>query len=108
MYISLENIEHSFTKIYRKYNGKNRIGDLCGSCYKEAKSAKRLAQVIQKYCPGVEIEALHLSSVYEVLVGSEIEYTTPEELHQQVLGVAHAVDVGVEIGKEMLGKNFIR
>ena len=51
---------------------------------------------------------MHLSSVYEVLVGSEIEYTTPEELHQQVLGVAHAVDVGVEIGKEMLGKNFIR
>jgi len=39
VYIPLQNIEHSFTKIYRKYNGKIRIGDLCGSCYKRAKSA---------------------------------------------------------------------
>ena len=32
----------------------------------------------------------------------------PEELHRHVLGVAHVVDVGAGIGKEMLGEDFER
>lgn len=108
VFIPLQNIEESFTKVCEIYSGKTLLSDYCGNCYTGIRLAKRVAKAIQAQCPGYEIEVEHYTSLFELDIYHEVEYTTAEELHQQVLGVAHAVDVGVEIGKEMLGKNFIR
>ena len=108
VFIPLQNIEESFTQVCESSNGKIHLWDYCGNCYTGVRLAKRVAKAIQAQCPGYEIEVEHYTSLFELDIYHEVEYTTAEELHQQVLGVAHAVDVGVGIGKEMLGKDFRR
>ena len=108
VFIPLQNIEESFTKVCETYSGKTLLSDYCGNCYTGIRLAKRVAKAIPAKCPGYEIEIEHYTSLFEFDIYHEVEYTTAEELHQQVLGVVHVVDVGAGIGKEMLGKDFRR
>ena len=108
MYIPLQNVRRSFTHVCDVFNGRVLLSDYCGSCCIRLKDAIRLANVIRKKCPEYRIYVEQYSFATELSIYHEIEFTTIEALHEQVLGVAHVVDVGVEIGKEMLGEDFER
>ena len=108
VYIPLQNIKQSFTRICRASDGRILLTDYCGTCYTGVRLAKRVAKAIREQCPDYDIAVEHYGASFEIDVYYEVEYESAEELHRHVLGVAHVVDVGAGIGKEMLGKDFER
>lgn len=108
VYIPLKNIKKSFTHICRVFDGKVLLTDYCGNCYTGVRLAKRVAKAIRERCPGYEITVEHYGASFEIEVYLEVEYTTVDALHENVLGVAQVADLGAGIGKEMLGENFER
>ncbi len=108
VYVSLQNIEKSFTHVCRAFDGKVLLTDYCGNCYTGIRLANRVAKAIREQCPGYDITVEHYGASFEIEVYHEVEYTTAEVLHEQVIGVAHVADTGAGIGKEMLGEDFER
>lgn len=108
VYVPLKNIKESFTQICKRSSGQVLVTDYCGNCYTGVRLAKRVAKAIREKCPEYQIEVEHYGASFEIEIYHNIELTSVEELHKQVLGVAQVVDIGVGIGKEMLGSDFVR
>ena len=108
VYIDLKNIKQSFTHVCQVFHGKILITDYCGNCYTGVRAANRVAKAIREKCPGHDIRVERYGGSFEIEIYHEIEFTTIDELHEHVLGVAAATDEGARIGYEMLGEDFER
>ena len=108
VYIPLQNIKQSFTYVCRPLYRKILLSDYCGNCCTSLRSAVRVANAIREQCPGYKITVEQCGGSFDLEVYHDFEYTTVEELHREVLGIAHIADVGAAIGKEMLGERFER
>ena len=108
MYIPLQNVEQSFTQICDAFGGEVLLADYCRDCCCKVRTADRVAKAIEAQCPGSDISVEQYGGVYELLVYRRVKYTTAEALHEAVLEVAHVVDVGAGIARDMLGGSFDR
>ncbi len=106
--IPLRNTDHSFTHVCGIRDGKIIVWDYCGSCYTGVRLAKRVAKAIKEKYPGENIVVEKYGGSFELDIIRDVEYTTIEELHKNVMAVTDIVDEGARIGYEMLGEDFDR
>ena len=72
------------------------------------RKAKRLTSALLTRFPSYKIWPEMYSGYYEIEVERSFQFTTINDLHGKVEQMATMIERGFEIGKEMLGEEFVR
>ena len=106
--IPLKNVKSSFTQVCGIHDGKILLDDYIASCIYKFKTAEKVAETAEEAYPDYHFVAEHYSSGYEISVSKYVQFTTIEDLHQEVLAMAEVVDGACGIAKKILGDCFDR
>ena len=79
-----------------------------GLVNKGIRAAKRLTSALLGRFPSYKIWPEMYSGYYEIEVERSFQFTTINDLHGKVEQMATMIERGFEIGKEMLGEEFVR
>ena len=72
------------------------------------RKAKRLTATLSALFPAYKIWPEMYSGYHEIEVERSFRFTTIEEIHDQVRQMSTMIERGFEIGKDMLGEDFVR
>ena len=79
-----------------------------GLVNKGIRAAKRLTSALLDRFPSYKIWPEMYSGYYEIEVERSFQPSTVEALHEKVQQMATMIERGFEIGKDMLGEDFVR
>ena len=72
------------------------------------RKANRLTATLSALFPAYKIWPEMYSGYYEIEVERSFQFTTINDLHGKVQHMATMIERGFEIGKDMLGEDFVR